>query len=105
MNGAKICDVLESAAPPSRVVATRCEALLLLGQASSGLRSRGPGVRLPPGAPAEQGGNQGDLEVAPEALRATSEPRAALMQQISRAWAGDRSARAGSRERGAHRFR
>jgi len=51
VNDAKTCDCLESKPAASRVVASGCEALLLPGQASSGLRSRGPQVRLLPGAP------------------------------------------------------
>src|SRR6266436_896308 len=51
VNDAKTCDCLESEPPSSRVVASGCEALLLPGQASTGLRSRGPQVRLLPGAP------------------------------------------------------
>src|SRR5437660_3864728 len=46
VNDAKACDCLESKPAASRVVASGCEALLLPGCASSGLRSRGPGVRL-----------------------------------------------------------
>ncbi len=52
VNDAKTCDAVESEARSSRVVASGCEALLLPGQASSGLRSRWPGVQVPPGAPA-----------------------------------------------------
>jgi len=50
VNGAKTCESLESAPASSRVVARGCEALLLAGTGSSGLRSRGPQVPLPAGA-------------------------------------------------------
>ena len=51
VNDAKACDCLESKPAASRVVASGCEALLLPGCASSGLRSRWSGVQVPPGAP------------------------------------------------------
>src|SRR5207244_1685508 len=52
-------------AAPSRVVATGCESLPRGGSASSGLRSRGPGVRLPPGAPPQRRENPGGGQPLP----------------------------------------
>src|SRR5882724_12692140 len=72
VNGAKICEALESAAAPSRVIATGCESLPRGGSASFGLRSRGPQVRLLPGAPFQHAGNQALLEAASETVRAPS---------------------------------